>query len=639
MYETPEPPVPPAAAALAAACLQYKGPGTITRLGRHRYVKDDGDWNEDVLFRKPNGPKHYEPAPETALDNIDDYHQPQSSQNNVQADPRLALSTKRPTFADIKAEEEEWDISEFTTNPFTPNQPPEIQHPKPLDKKISAVLSNNDDDFFSGMDFRDSFLKPSLVQSTPRLTPKTFASTPSTSQKLPSPSVVSGRNRPIPSDNSVSNSSRSTAKSQATFRTPIASKSQGTSRNQSTGNSVNRNHSSRASPIESTQKPISSRSTESPREPPVWDRLSKSTRDTSTTTSRRQTPLNTSSRASPEPSKSSSSPWRTNGGGTSSSVDSRSTDSPPPNNSPLHASVGRVIPNRREAIRPKSSVPQSSQGQTFKKKMALSTKKRIDQRDGTELDHFDNLSEWGTGTFARVKPKIKPTLRARPLNDSTASKAVDTKDRDRPWRQNMKRKNVTSILPGDKPLIKEHNGMKYDPLSNKWNGNEGCLIPFDQSPETRRRPARIRNRNNAVKHNQIVGGMYFDNVATTWRKLPKSQASSLNNQNSQDKEESSEDEDPLGSIEDLREAPLGAVSSTPTASYFIGMTPQDIRNNASKTKPEFELSLDTQRLMFEEEREHREFMANWPLLKDDMSKTVYGNLAPSHCFLPCEQDP
>ncbi|KAL0096199.1 hypothetical protein J3Q64DRAFT_1816721 [Phycomyces blakesleeanus] len=669
MYETPEPPTPPAAAALAAACLdRYKGLGTITRLGRHRYVEDDGDWNEDVVFQKPNGTTNYVPATETALDDIDDYNQPQPTHIPPQPDPKLTTiqPTKYPNYAEIKAEEEEWDISEFTNATNTRNyQPLDIQHPKPVAKKISAVLNkanDEDDDFFTGMDFKDSFLKPTPVQNTTRLTPRTFASTPSTSQKLPSPSVLSARNRPIPSDSLPTNSPKSTSRDQTTSREPSVSKSQGSSRNQNSGPSANRSQSSRSSLISSGREAASSsRITEKPKEIPVWDRLSKPARDpylrsssSTTTSARRQSPLSTLPRHSPEATKVVSPDWRSNGGGLSHSVDSRSTDAPPQNNSPLHLSTNRIPQNRREIIRPRVSVAQSLQGQSNKKKIVLRTKTRAGQRDGTELDRFDNLSEWGATTPpGRVTPKIKPTLRVRQLNESSAGKVVDTKDQDRPWRQNMKRNNVSSILPGDRPLVNEQNGMKYDPVNNKWNGNENSLLPFDHPSETRRRPARIRNRNNAIKHNHIVGDMYFDHLGTTWRKLPKSKPNSLDNSSlgsrgqksrsksnfeAEEEEENDEDDDPLRGFEDLQESPLRNLPKSPTPGYFIALTPQDIRNNASKTKPEFELSLDTQRLMFEEEKEHREFMANWILPKDYMIKTAYGNLAPPYCFLILTRD-
>jgi hypothetical protein len=57
--------------------------------------------------------------------------------------------------------------------------------------------------------------------------------------------------------------------------------------------------------------------------------------------------------------------------------------------------------------------------------------------------------------------------------------------------------------------------MVYDPVLQKWDGNEDILTEFDLAPPPTKRPSLITNIGGS-KVPQSIGGMVFDPVKMCW---------------------------------------------------------------------------------------------------------------------------
>ncbi|KAF7593148.1 hypothetical protein BBP40_011861 [Aspergillus hancockii] len=67
---------------------------------------------------------------------------------------------------------------------------------------------------------------------------------------------------------------------------------------------------------------------------------------------------------------------------------------------------------------------------------------------------------------------------------------------------------------------KSVNGMQYNPTSFRWEGNEGLIQEFEQSPPKSPKPAPALITNVGTMQNvQVVGGMVFDPQRMCWLKL------------------------------------------------------------------------------------------------------------------------
>ena len=64
--------------------------------------------------------------------------------------------------------------------------------------------------------------------------------------------------------------------------------------------------------------------------------------------------------------------------------------------------------------------------------------------------------------------------------------------------------------------------MTYDPIQQKWDGNEEILLDFDKASlasvnaVNRLRPALITNKGSASMIPQVVGNMVFDPIQMRW---------------------------------------------------------------------------------------------------------------------------
>ncbi|KAK9472787.1 uncharacterized protein V1510DRAFT_119529 [Dipodascopsis tothii] len=192
--------------------------------------------------------------------------------------------------------------------------------------------------------------------------------------------------------------------------------------------------------------------------------------------------------------------------------------------------------------------------------------------DGTELDMLDDLpvntakeSKFlvsPSGTKSALKP---PRTAAAPLPPPKAE--PKRADKARPSQIPARKPSMTFVAhtdksatyqtlkakrkvqqrphlikplggPADKP--KTEKGMRYNPKTFKWEGNEPDAAVFNELGATPPRPALISNVT-ATKGVQVVGGMVFDPVRMCWLKVGHEDTAS----------ESQDEDDPFAGFEDL----------------------------------------------------------------------------------------
>lgn len=100
------------------------------------------------------------------------------------------------------------------------------------------------------------------------------------------------------------------------------------------------------------------------------------------------------------------------------------------------------------------------------------------------------------------------------------------------------------------------NGMRYNPATLSWEGNEKSVQEFEfASPKSpKHAPALITNVG-SMQNARVVGGMVFDPQSMSWRKLAPSQPGTDGQVAVQD------EDDVFAGLGDLDEKPAGATIS------------------------------------------------------------------------------
>jgi hypothetical protein len=150
--------------------------------------------------------------------------------------------------------------------------------------------------------------------------------------------------------------------------------------------------------------------------------------------------------------------------------------------------------------------------------------------DGTELDGFDDLPV----NIDKEHPYTSSNYAIDDRKNSISSVGSKTDNSDNCQRRRKHKKNRKRMQP---QLIKNLNAdmnlkvvgeMVYNPITQRWDGNDSVLKDFDNVITTPIRPALISNMNNHAtntKSFQVVGKMKFDPIKMCW------------NNNSSDEEE------------------------------------------------------------------------------------------------------
>lgn len=197
--------------------------------------------------------------------------------------------------------------------------------------------------------------------------------------------------------------------------------------------------------------------------------------------------------------------------------------------------------------------------------------------DGTELDDFDNLP---VPITSKVRHKNKIQRLNPPKENTTQPEEKFSSFLNQFSEIEVKRdcaasKTKPHLIRNLNSLKVERtvNGMKFNPQTQCWEGNEEVLKVFE--PSSPPRPALITNLN-GNKRSQRVGDMVFDPVEMRWFSI-------------------AQEEDPLADIPDL--IPNDPVS----AGTRPGFAPGD----------SFHLSPTYIDSLYSAERQHRQFMSNW----------------------------
>lgn len=224
--------------------------------------------------------------------------------------------------------------------------------------------------------------------------------------------------------------------------------------------------------------------------------------------------------------------------------------------------------------------------------------------DGTELDGFDDLPV----NIDRERPYTSSNYAINDRKNSISSVGSKTDNSDnfqhpRKHKKNRKRKKPQLIknLSADVNL-KFVGEMVYNPITQRWDGNDSVLKDFDNVLSTPLRPALISNMNNFTtntKSFQVVGKMRFDPKKMCW------------NNDSSDEEEV---------IWDCDDDDRDDFISTPQA--FIDTSDNKLRtkndansigndNNDFQVGSEFDITSGFLAALLASERQHRNEITRW----------------------------
>ncbi|KAI8339278.1 hypothetical protein BC941DRAFT_265312 [Chlamydoabsidia padenii] len=237
---------------------------------------------------------------------------------------------------------------------------------------------------------------------------------------------------------------------------------------------------------------------------------------------------------------------------------------------------------------------------------------RVNYGNGSELDHLDDLAVWKRPSMAR--PALKPVSSSGPKPTLKKSEAA------KPWRCNMSKRKLTLIKPDEQKMAKEINDMRYDDREKRWHGNEQAARTFD-APTVKRRPALIKNMMRANKSTaaMVVGDMSFDQQKMTWNTCNgKSEVDAL--AHIDDLSLSTDDNAPV--VVETPQQPTHSIYPAYVDPLPLGAT------------AEFDLPLDIQRLMHQQEHEHGMFFQDWPL-RDDcaMTQSPFKHRVPQYTYI------
>ncbi|KAK9480736.1 hypothetical protein V1514DRAFT_289093 [Lipomyces japonicus] len=200
--------------------------------------------------------------------------------------------------------------------------------------------------------------------------------------------------------------------------------------------------------------------------------------------------------------------------------------------------------------------------------------------DGTELDNFEDLpinstvepefirkSGRNIGMFAEKlssnsAQKEKLSLASQngrlPLQSSrTTSLKEKNSQQGKSRKKVQQRPHLIKPLGDVANISKSEKGMRYNPKTFKWEGNENIITEFDNIMLTPPRPALISNIT-SNKGVQVVGGMVFDPVRMCWFKAHEDGSTT-------------DEDDPFEGVDDLVEDVAKLNMSTPKV-YQSGFT-------------------------------------------------------------------
>ncbi|KAI9494507.1 hypothetical protein BDB00DRAFT_928180 [Zychaea mexicana] len=301
-----------------------------------------------------------------------------------------------------------------------------------------------------------------------------------------------------------------------------------------------------------------------------------------------------------------------------------------PRGSAMAASSKRVTPEKSQQYYQQQQQQQQSRGSSHSYKSNGKTNSvngttllfkphtHVTYGNGSELDSLDILPDWRRRSLSCWK--------------HLTEKRLGGIDPQRPWRHNMTRRKPTLIGPGDRALNKECNEMKYDAEKCRWQGNDKNVFSFASgsgsgshennswrsssssslsSKQQRRRPALITkmNKKSHASRNAegIVGSMVFDPVEMRWEKSP----------NVENDDDFDDQDNALADIEDLGEFHGPTLYRDAQQQHQAHRQAPSLRVRLPNTTREFELSRPMKQLIQEQEEEHYERMKFWDLRKED----------------------
>ncbi|GBB87189.1 hypothetical protein RclHR1_13620005 [Rhizophagus clarus] len=233
--------------------------------------------------------------------------------------------------------------------------------------------------------------------------------------------------------------------------------------------------------------------------------------------------------------------------------------------------------------------------------------------DGTELDGFDDLPV--NIDRERSYTSSNYDIHDRKNSISSISSRTDNSDnfqRHRKYKKNRRRMQPQLIKNLNADLNRKVVGeMVYNPITQRWDGNDSVLKDFDNVLTTPIRPALISNMNNHTintKSFQVVGKMKFDPIKMCW-----------NN-------DSSDEEEGIWDCDDDRDDFI----STPQAFSDVSdndISPGNIKKTKSRTKheanpigdnsndfqvgSEFDITSGFLAALLASERQHRNEITRW----------------------------
>ncbi|KAJ3328369.1 hypothetical protein HDU76_010097 [Blyttiomyces sp. JEL0837] len=221
--------------------------------------------------------------------------------------------------------------------------------------------------------------------------------------------------------------------------------------------------------------------------------------------------------------------------------------------SPASSGLKKISPNESSPFSPFKPVTTVSVEPSDSLVLMARPKLSVEFGDGTELDDFPDFDDDESTAIPTLKESTTKKLPSKPRESDTPvtnSKTTDhgTRHISRPtlkpseidprlgtigstsrrsdlamsrWgntapkkKQRKKPTLIRNIAASD--IVKGN--MVYDPVQQRWDGNEEALLEFEKNtpPISRARPALITNKGSAAKLPNVVGNMVFDPVKMCW---------------------------------------------------------------------------------------------------------------------------
>ncbi|KAK9389363.1 hypothetical protein V1515DRAFT_551868 [Lipomyces mesembrius] len=238
--------------------------------------------------------------------------------------------------------------------------------------------------------------------------------------------------------------------------------------------------------------------------------------------------------------------------------------------------------------------PDSVRREAATTKTLLKPVKRRLFGDGTELDAFEDLPISTVKERTFFLEPVKGIEGLGIMNGKDSSKAVGEKQtpsamnkraamlREKPAQGRSRRKaqqrpHLIKPLGNMVNAPRSEKGMRYNPTTYTWDGNDTVTADFDDIALTPPRPALISNIT-SNKGVQIVGGMIFDPVRMCWFKAHDTMSG-------EGKDDQEDEDDPFAGFGDLVDDLSRLNISTPKlrAGASPGQIPAKQKHNAVET--------------------------------------------------------